>query len=72
MVSSIKVCTRSTYSCCLHQENYPMVGLTLQSASGYLALLEEPNPELQFYALRNIDEIIDQFWPEISDDVVKM
>lgn len=49
-----------------------MVGLTLQSASGYLALLEEPNPELQFYALRNIDEIIDQFWPEISDDVVKM
>ncbi|RIB20457.1 armadillo-type protein [Gigaspora rosea] len=47
-----------------------MVGLT--SAGGIIALLEEPEEELKIYALKKLNEIVDQFWAEISDAVQKI
>jgi 26S proteasome regulatory subunit N2 len=39
----------------------------LVSVVGYLALLQEPEPELQAHALRNLNQLVDQFWMEIAD-----
>lgn len=41
----------------------------LTSASGLLALLEETEPKLKIYALEKLDNIVDEFWPEISDNI---
>ena len=40
--------------------------------AGILALLDEPEPELQIFALERLNEILDVFWPEIADSVQKM
>jgi len=42
-----------------------MAGLT--SASAFLSLLNEPEPEVQVHALEKLDKHVDQFWPEIAD-----
>jgi 26S proteasome regulatory subunit N2 len=44
----------------------------LISAAGYIALIEEPEHELQAHALVNLNELVDQFWMEIADAVSKM
>jgi 26S proteasome regulatory subunit N2 len=44
----------------------------LTSASGLLALLEESEPKLKVYALEKLDNIVDEFWPEISDNIQQM
>lgn len=44
----------------------------ITSAAGILALLDEPEPELQTFALERLNEIIDVFWPEIADSVQKI
>lgn len=44
----------------------------LTSASGLLALLEEYEPKLKVYALNQLDSIVDEFWPEISDNIQQM
>ena len=44
-----------------------MVGLT--SASGVLGFLSEPDPELQAFALRKLNEEIDVLWTEVVDSV---
>lgn len=44
----------------------------LTSASGLLALLEESEPKLKVYALNKLDHIVDEFWPEISDNIQQM
>ncbi len=44
----------------------------LTSASGLLALLEETEPKLKIYALEKLDSIVDEFWPEISDNIQQM
>ena len=49
-----------------------MVGLALHSAAGYLAILDDTDPTLLVYALQELNKVVDQFWPEISDDIVKM
>mgnify|MGYP006973269490 CR=1 FL=1 len=47
-----------------------MAGLT--SASSFLSLLQEPEPELQVHALQKLDQNVDQFWPEIADSLTRM
>jgi len=39
---------------------------------GVIALLDEPNIHLKEFALRKLNEIVDEFWPEIADSVEKM
>lgn len=44
----------------------------LSSASGLLSLLEEEDPILQVHALRQLNDVVDQFWPEIATHIPKM
>nr|KAJ3422693.1 proteasome regulatory particle base subunit [Polyrhizophydium stewartii] len=44
----------------------------ITSAAGVLSLLDEPQEELQTFALKKLDAIVDQFWAEISDAVSKI
>jgi hypothetical protein len=44
----------------------------LVSAAGFLALLQEPEPELQAHALVNLNNVVDQLWMEIADAVSTM
>jgi len=44
----------------------------LVSVAGYLALLQEPESELQAHALRNLNQLVDQFWMEIADSGANM
>ena len=39
---------------------------------GVIALLDEPNVILKEFALQKLNEIVDEFWPEIADSVEKM
>lgn len=39
---------------------------------GIISLLEEPMPELKVFALKKLDMIVDEFWPEISEAIEKM
>ena len=41
-------------------------------AAGVIALLDEPEDQLKVYALRRLNDIVPEFWPEISDHVEKM
>uniref|UniRef100_H2Y5G8 26S proteasome non-ATPase regulatory subunit 1 n=1 Tax=Ciona savignyi TaxID=51511 RepID=H2Y5G8_CIOSA len=38
-------------------------------SAGVLSLLEEPEDELKVYALKRLNDIVPEFWPEISDHV---
>lgn len=40
--------------------------------AGLLALLDEPEPELQQLALEQLDSVLGAFWPEISEHIVAM
>ena len=44
----------------------------LSSARGLLALLDDPERELQQHALTQIDQCVDTFWPEIATNIPKM
>ncbi|KAL7274550.1 proteasome regulatory particle base subunit [Rhizina undulata] len=44
----------------------------LHSAAGLIGLLDEPDKQLKCYALQNLDQLVDQFWPEIADNVSKI
>ena len=44
-----------------------MVGLT--SAIGVVSFLSEPDPELQIFALRKLNEEIDSLWTEVVDHI---
>ncbi|CAD1476900.1 unnamed protein product, partial [Heterotrigona itama] len=39
---------------------------------GIISLLEEPMPELKVFALKKLDMIVDEFWPEISEAIEKI
>ncbi|XP_058102594.1 26S proteasome non-ATPase regulatory subunit 1 homolog A-like [Magnolia sinica] len=41
----------------------------VSSASGLLAMLNEPHPMLKLHALSNLNTFVDLFWPEISTSV---
>ncbi|KAF8670285.1 hypothetical protein HU200_050824 [Digitaria exilis] len=42
---------------------------TVSSASGLLAMLQEPAPELKLHALASLNSVVHLFWPEISTSV---
>jgi len=44
----------------------------LTSASGLLALLDEESDEIKVYALDKLNQVVDEFWAEISDPVEKI
>lgn len=46
--------------------------MTLTSAAGILALLDEKEPELKSFALRKLNNVVDEFWAEISESVDKI
>ena len=43
-----------------------VVVLKSQSAQGILSLMEEDDLHLKIYALKKLDLIVDQTWPEIA------
>ncbi len=47
-----------------------MGGLT--SAASFIALLDEDQPELKFFALEKLNTLVGEFWPEIASDIQKM
>jgi 26S proteasome regulatory subunit N2 len=44
----------------------------ITSAAGVVALLDEPEPELQSYALHKLNSLVDSFWAEIADSVSRI
>ncbi|KAK4702398.1 26S proteasome regulatory subunit N2, partial [Phenoliferia sp. Uapishka_3] len=44
----------------------------VQSASGLLSLLDEPEPSVQAYALSNINRLMHSFWPEVAEAIEKI
>ncbi|XP_055523771.1 26S proteasome non-ATPase regulatory subunit 1 [Wyeomyia smithii] len=46
--------------------------LKITSAAGVICLLDEPIQELKVFALKKLDSIVDEFWPEISEAVEKI
>lgn len=49
---------------------YPKMKMT--SASGIISLLEEDRPELKSFALSKLNDIVDEFWAEISEVIEKI
>lgn len=41
----------------------------VSSAGGLLAMLNESHPLLKLHALSNLNNLVDNFWPEISTSV---
>lgn len=46
--------------------------MNITSAAGIISLLEEPMSELKIFALKKLDLIVDEFWPEISEAIQKI
>ena len=47
-----------------------MIGIN--TAAGFLSLLDEDEPELHHYALQKLNELVAQFWAEVAHSIVKM
>lgn len=47
-----------------------MIGIN--TASGFLSLLDEDEPELHQYALQKLNDLVIEFWAEIARSIVKM
>ncbi|KRT82499.1 HEAT domain-containing protein [Oryctes borbonicus] len=46
--------------------------MNITSAAGIISLLEEKNVEVKSFALKKINTIVDEFWPEISEVIEKI
>ncbi|XP_061717782.1 26S proteasome non-ATPase regulatory subunit 1 [Cydia pomonella] len=46
--------------------------MNITSAAGIISLLDEPMPEVKEFALKRLDNIVDEFWPEISESIEKI
>lgn len=46
--------------------------MNITSAAGIISLLEEPMPELKKFALKKLNVIVDEFWPEVSEAIEKI
>mmetsp|Transcript_113 Transcript_113/g.303 ORF Transcript_113/g.303 Transcript_113/m.303 type:complete len:963 (+) Transcript_113:86-2974(+) len=46
-----------------------MAGVTVDSAAGFVSLLEEPADELKLYSLKALDTLVDLHWAEIADSL---
>ncbi|QSL66490.1 hypothetical protein MERGE_000870 [Pneumocystis wakefieldiae] len=44
----------------------------IQSVGGVLSLLDEKETNLQIHALKKLNELVDQFWHEIADEISKI
>lgn len=44
----------------------------LSSAAGILSLLDEEDYELKELALQRLNQIVDEYWAEISESIRKM
>ena len=44
----------------------------LTSSSGFLSMLDDPEVQLQQHALKQLDAVVDRFWPEIATQIPKM
>ena len=50
-----------------------MATATLSSASGFIALLDPKEDDaLKEYALKQLNTVVDQFWPEIAGSVSEL
>ena len=45
---------------------------SITSASGIISLLDESKSELKTFALRKLDDVVDEFWAEISEVIDKI
>jgi hypothetical protein len=41
-------------------------------AAGLISLLQDSDPEIQSYAIEELDKVVGMYWAEISDHVVEM
>ncbi|XP_022237955.1 26S proteasome non-ATPase regulatory subunit 1 [Limulus polyphemus] len=46
--------------------------MNITSAGGIISLLEENQPELKTFALKKLNQIVDEFWAEISEAIEKI
>lgn len=46
--------------------------LILLSIAGLISLLQDSDPEIQSYAIEELDNVVGLYWAEISDHVVEM
>lgn len=46
--------------------------MNLTSAAGILSLLDDPITEVKEFALVRLNNIVDEFWPEISESIEKI
>ena len=46
--------------------------MTLPFIAGLLSLLLDSDPEIQSYAIEELDKVVGLYWAEISDHVVEM
>ncbi|XP_048744052.2 26S proteasome non-ATPase regulatory subunit 1-like [Ostrea edulis] len=46
--------------------------MNITSAAGVISLLDEPEPQLKAFALEKLNNIVDVFWAEISENVDKI
>lgn len=46
--------------------------MKITSASGIISLLDESESKLKEYALHKLNDVVDEFWPEISEAIVKV
>lgn len=42
------------------------------SAAGLLSLLDEPEAEIQAYAIAELNKSVHEFWAEIADNIDRM
>lgn len=40
--------------------------------AGIISLLDEQHADVKTFALRKLDTIVNEFWPEIADSIQKM
>lgn len=40
--------------------------------AGLISLLQDSDPEIQSYAIEELDKVVGMYWAEISDHVVEM
>lgn len=59
---------RAPFQCSYHEAMATLVS----SAGGLLAMLNESHPLLKLHALSNLNNLVDNFWPEISTSVPVM
>ena len=55
-------------------QSYKLFALTrfFEFLGGVLSLLDEPEEDVKVFALNRLNELVDEFWAEISESIAKM